>query len=242
MQQNPDIVSNLEGGQLYLAWDDGSRVFFARSTNFGDAWGEIPFPNGSGQTAPSLAIREAINTMGTLVRPAAVFAAWVEDGSVRVARYRVVENAFDPSVTVGPGGEPDIAVTGDRVHVIYSNAAKIYYSRSGDDAVTFSTPREMQGSTTMVATPSVAVDVLNGAVYVGWHALQSAGDSNVYLVASQDRSVNFGGVVRIDDDTQGLNQRNLSLAVDPRDHEVYATWEDRRGGANVYFRFLQMAA
>jgi hypothetical protein len=234
-QQNPDIVSNLEGSVIYMAWDDGSRVFFARSTNFGDAWGEIPFPSGSGQTVPSLAIREAITNMGTLVRPAAVFAAWVEGGSVRVARYRVVENAFDAPVTVGPGGAPDIAVTGDLVHVTYSNAAKIYYASSNDDAVSFSTPREMQGSTTMAAAPSVAVDILNGAVYVGWHAILGGGDSNVYLVASQDRGANFGGVVRIDDDTMGLNQTNLSLAVDPRDHEVYATWEDRRGGANVYF-------
>jgi hypothetical protein len=39
----------------------------------------------------------------------------------------------------------------------------------------------------------------------------------------------------VDDDAQGQNQTNISIAVDPQTGMLYATWEDRRGGANVYF-------
>jgi hypothetical protein len=41
--------------------------------------------------------------------------------------------------------------------------------------------------------------------------------------------------VRIDDDMMGQNQTNISVAVDPQTGEFFATWEDRRGGANVFF-------
>lgn len=47
--------------------------------------------------------------------------------------------------------------------------------------------------------------------------------------------MSFGDVVRVDDDTDGLNQRIVSIAVDERSQELFATWEDRRGGANVHF-------
>jgi hypothetical protein len=41
--------------------------------------------------------------------------------------------------------------------------------------------------------------------------------------------------VRIDDDTRGANQTNVSLAVDERSGLLAATWEDRRDGADVFF-------
>jgi hypothetical protein len=41
--------------------------------------------------------------------------------------------------------------------------------------------------------------------------------------------------VRIDDDPLGQNQLNISVAVDERSGQILATWEDRRGGANVFF-------
>jgi hypothetical protein len=79
------------------------------------------------------------------------------------------------------------------------------------------------------------VDPFSGDVFIAWHAQAGGGDSNVYLAASQDAGASFGAPRRIDDDSQGLNQLNVSVALDPRSGEVYATWEDRRGGANVYF-------
>lgn len=89
------------------------------------------------------------------------------------------------------------------------------------------------------SAPSIAVNQLSGDVYIAWHAKQGAGDTNVYFAASLDNGATFGAVKRLDDDPMGQNQANVSLAVNERSQKIYATWEDRRGGANVYFTWSE---
>lgn len=239
-QQRAALASNLEGSQLYLAWEEGGQITVAQSTNFGETWSALALAPGTARTAPALAIREALfstptdGSAPTEVRPETLFVAWQEGGSVRVARFRAA-TGFEALVTVGTGTTPSLAVGPNTVLVVYENNGSIFHTASSDEGTTFSTPAKVSGDTTNARAPGLAVNPLNEHVAVGWHAQQGGGDSNIYFAASRDEGRTFGTVTRIDDDAQGLNQLNVSLAVDPRSQEFYATWEDRRGGANVYF-------
>jgi hypothetical protein len=239
-QQRSALASNLEGSRQYLAWEEGGRIALAQSTDFGNTWSGIPLTSGGTQTTPAVAIREAVFTTPTdggtptEVSPEYAFIAWQEGGSVRVARYRA-NGGFDAPVTVGSGTAPALAVGPHSVQVVYENGGTILHAASSNEGGTFSTPVKISGDTTNAHAPSIAVHPLSGDVAVGWHAQRGGGDSNVYFAASKDEGRTFGTVTRIDDDAQGLNQLNVSIAVDPRSNELYATWEDRRGGANVYF-------
>ena len=239
-QQRSALASNLEGSRLYLAWDESGRVALAQSTNFGEAWSTVSFPTGGTQSAPAVAIREAVLShpsdggTPTEVSPETAFVAWQEGTNVRVARYRL-DGGFDAPVSVGAGTTPALAVGPHSVQVVYESGGTILHTASSDEGGTFSTPAKLSGDTTNARAPSIAVHPLSGDVSVGWHAQRGAGDTNIYFAASRDEGRTFGTVTRIDDDKQGLNQSNVSIAVDPRSQELYATWEDRRGGANVYF-------
>ena len=239
-QQRSALASNLEGSRLYLAWEENGRVTLAQSTDFGESWSGIPLTSGGTQTAPTVAIREAVLSTPpeggtpTEVSPETAFIAWQEGGSIRVARSRA-NGGFDAPVTVGTGTAPALAVGPHSVQVVYENGGTILHAASSDEGGTFSTPVKVSGDTTNAHAPSIAVHPLSGDVSVGWHAQRGGGDSNIYFAASKDEGRTFGTVTRIDDDTQGLNQLNVSITVDPRSHELYATWEDRRGGANVFF-------
>jgi hypothetical protein len=239
-QQRSALASNLEGSRLYLAWEESGRVALAQSTNFGEAWSAVPFSAGGTQSAPAVAIREAVLSAPpdggtpTEVSPETAFVAWQEGTNVRLARYRP-DAGFDPPVTVGAGTSPALAVGPHSVQVVYESGGTILHAASSDEGGTFSTPAKVSGDTTNARAPSIAVHPLSGDVSVGWHGQRGGGDSNIYFAASRDEGRTFGTVTRIDDDTQGLNQLNVSIAVDPRSQELYATWEDRRGGANVFF-------
>jgi hypothetical protein len=239
-QQRAALASNLEGSRLYLAWEEGGRVSLAQSTDFGDTWGPATVAAGTAQAAPAVAIREAVLSAPTdgsapvELTPETAFLAWQEGTNVRVARYRS-SGGFEVPVTVGAGAAPALALGRESVHVVYESSGTIFHAVSTDQGTTFSTPARLSGTTTNARAPSIAVHPLTGDVFVAWHAQLGGGDSNIYFASSRDKGATFGTVTRIDDDKQGLNQLNVSIAVDPRSQELYATWEDRRGGANVYF-------
>jgi hypothetical protein len=239
-QQRAALASNLEGSRLYLAWEEGGRVFLAQSTDFGDTWGPATVAAGTAQAAPAVAVREAVFTAPTdgsapvEVAPETAFLAWQEGSNVRVARYRS-SGGFETPVTVGAGAGAALALGQETVHVVYESSGTIFHAVSTDQGATFSPPAQVSGTTTNARAPSITVHPLTGDVFVAWHAQMGGGDSNIYFASSRDKGATFSPVTRIDDDKQGLNQLNVSIAVDPRSNELYATWEDRRGGANVYF-------
>lgn len=240
VQQRAALASNLEGSRLYLAWEEGGRVSLAQSTDFGDTWSAPTMVQGTAQAAPAVTIREAVFTQPTdgsapvEVSPEIAFLAWQEGGNIRVARYRS-SGGLEAPVTVGAGAAPALALGPDTVHVAYESNGTISHAVSTDQGATFSTPVQVSGTTTNVHAPSLAVHPLTGDVFIAWHGQAGGGDSNIYFATSRDKGSTFGAVTRIDDDRQGLNQLNVSIAIDPRSQELYATWEDRRGGANVYF-------
>lgn len=71
---------------------------------------------------------------------------------------------------------------------------------------------------------------------MAYHGWRGSGDTDIYLNFTRNGGQTYQAEeTRVDDDPQGYNQSNVSLAVDRRAGQVMTTWEDRRGGANIYF-------
>jgi hypothetical protein len=235
------VASNLEGTRIYLVWENEGSIVLAISTDFGDLWStEEPVAPGAGQTNPAVAVREeVVDEGGNVVVPETVLIAWEQGGRVYLARYLPGTDTFEAPLDVAAGGNPDVAVGPSSIHLAFENGGAIFHSGSPDGGQSFLTPLQISGSTTMAHAPSAAVNDFTGDVYVAWDALLGAGDSNIYFAASTNDGESFDSVVRVDDDPMGQNQLNVSIAVDERSQKIYATWEDRRGGANVYFTWSE---
>jgi hypothetical protein len=237
LQQTAALGSNLEGTHLYLVWDDDGTIVMARSDDFGDTWtSELAIGSG---TAPAIAVRDAVVEDDAVVSPETVFIAFAQGGRVQLARYLPDDDALVDPLDVAAGDQPAVAVGPAAIHLAFEDGGAIHHSGSIDDGESFLEPIAVHGSTSTAEAPDIAVNGFTGDVYVAWHAIEGAGDSNIYFASSFDEGAEFGGPVRVDDDSMGQNQLNVSIAIDARSQKIYATWEDRRGGANVYFTWSE---
>lgn len=235
-QTAPDIASNLEGTRLYLLWVEDDTVQLAVSEDFGESWSTArTVAPGGGQAEPAIAVREAVlDSDGEVLLPEAAVMVWQESGRVWLTRMALDDDRIEGPIEVGAGGEPDVAVGANGAHVAFSDGGAIRHAFVDDREVTATTSTVISGDVSMSGAPSLNVDPFTDGVFVGWHGLRGGGDSDIYMAAALDGRA-FGPAIRIDDDRQGQNQREVSLVLDPRSQTLYATWEDRRGGANIFF-------
>ncbi|UQA57210.1 sialidase family protein [Polyangium aurulentum] len=234
-QGDPDLAANIDGSRLYLAWENGGAVGLAISKDFGDTWAEAKPVSASG-TNPAIVVHDAVvDKDGKVLKPEMLHVTWEEGGKILFSTFDPAEGSYSAPLTVGSGTSPDIALGLDRVHVAYVENNAIQHASALDGAAAFEVPIAISGGLTKTQAPSVTVHPTSGDVIVAWDALEGAGDSNVYSATSKDAGMTFDTPVRIDDDKQGQNQTNVSVTSDPQTGELFATWEDRRGGANVFF-------
>lgn len=246
-QSEPGVASDLEGEYVYLAWEDEGTIKLSISTDFGDNWTTPEAVSaGTGQSQVDLAVREAaFDESGTQTRPEVLLIAWHEGSKVLVARYLPGNDEFQAPAEVQSGGTyiaPGLAVADDVIHVAFAESTEgaIYHATSTDGGASFSPPTKISGSTVEAASPNVAASGLTGDVHVAWHARLGSGNTDIYSTSSFNNGATFGDVVRVDDDATGQNQKNVSVAIDERTQRLYATWEDRRGGSNVYFAWVDV--
>lgn len=239
----PDLAAQRHGYPVFLAWVEAGAVRVARSDDLGDSWSA---PSGVGtpgtQSRPSLAFRDAVlDGDGDVIRPPLLFLAWSEAGNVKLARGTFPDGTdgaleLGAPVDLGTGTVPDVTAGPWSVHVAFQSGTEIRAVRSSADTIAFGAPVRVDTDAGTAAAPSIAVDGAQGWVYVGYHGTRGPGDSNAYANVSTNGGLSFRPAeVRIDDDATGQNQLNVSIAVDDRTGVALATWEDRRGGANVYF-------
>lgn len=235
-QRDPDLASNADGTRLYLVFEDDGEIRLATSDDFGDSWTVRDAPVGAGQHA-TVAVRDAeLGEDDAVLAPELAFLAWEDAGRILVASWDPTLGQLGEPVDVDAGAAPDLAVGGGDVFLAYEQAGGIAVTRSTDEGATFDTPRRLEDGLAQAAAPSVVVDAATGEAWVGFDAVDGAGDSNVYVSPEA-----AAAPVRADDDNQGQNQLEIALAIDPQTGFLYATWEDRRGGSNVYFSVSQDA-
>ena len=248
VQDFPDIVAGKEGVPLFIAWEDGGAVRLARSDNLGDTWGApVTVGSGSGQSRPALAFRDLIEAEdegegeAAVELPPYLFVVYAQDSEIMLVRAAFpagLEGAvqFESPVSLGSGANPDITIGKDLVHVAFENGGTILAVFIDPDSLTVGTPVRVDTASGEAYAPSIAAHRETGDVYVGFDARRESGDTNVYMNVSTDAGQTFlAEEVRIDDDPLGQNQLNIFVAVDERSGQILATWEDRRGGANVFF-------
>lgn len=155
-------------------------------------------------------------------------------------------DAIDSDDTV-EGAVPAVGPNGE-VYVAWSGPRGIEIDRSFDGGLTFGRDRAVtsqpggwdfpiQGFYRANGLPITKVDISggphSGRVYVNWSD-QRTGDTDVYLIASDDGGDTWGPVVRVNDDAlgNGRDQFFCWMDVDPVSGFVYVVFYDRREHAD----------
>lgn len=252
VQANPTIASGWDGTPLFLGWVESGSVLLSRSDDFGASWSSptMLWANGGAESNPNLSFRRRIVETDPdtgelqIVGQPALFATFVVDGQVKILRGDFPtgpENSveFSTAIDLGSGDLPVVTAYADHVEVVYERDAGIWASSSADGGNLFSTAQRIDmasGTGQFSAKPDVIIDPNSDDVFVVFHGQRTQGNTDIYLNYSRDSGVTYQtSEIRVDDDTSGQNQSNVSISVDPRTSHILATWEDRRGGSNVYF-------
>lgn len=240
-QTSPAIASSTDGTRLYLVWQDDDEVVFSLSTDFGDTWEAAqPVVDGAGQAHPDVDVRDGVEDGdGNFIVDEIAFITWEEGGQVWMTRYDPADDEFGDAVEMASGARPTVAVGSETVHVAFEHNDAIYHTLSEDGGRTFDDPVAISSGVDDSSHPALATSVFTGDVFIGWHGYLGSGDSDIYAVRSLDGGVSFENFEQVDDDPGGENQRHVSISLNERGQTVYATWEDRRGGANVYFSWSE---
>ena len=151
-------------------------------------------------------------------------------------------NAIDSDATV-EGAVPAIGPDGT-VYVAWSGPRGIEFDRSTDGGITFGTDRvisdqpggwafDIPGISRANGFPVTKTDIsygpYRGRVYVNWSD-QRNGDTDVFLIYSDDGGETWGPRVRVNDDQagNGIDQFFNWIDVDPVTGVVYVVFYDRR--------------
>lgn len=250
-QDLPDIIAGEEGSPLLVAWEDGGAIRLSRSDDLGDTWRQtITVGSGVEQSQPALAFRNLVEETAvvedgtettTVVEVPFLFLAYARGSQIMLVRAGFLNGlagdaSFDTPLALATGANPDIVVGPSAVHVAFEDGGQIFVVSLDPDTLSLETPVRVDTGSGEADAPAVTAHSETGDVYVAYHARRGAGDFNVYSNVSTDGGTTFGAEeARIDDDTKGQNQLNISIAVDERSNQLLATWEDRRGGANIFF-------
>ena|GEM_PF-4215938 len=153
--------------------------------------------------------------------------------SVRVDDSPAESTQLNPRIAVDTSGD---------VYVVWQDSRSgnwdIYFSKSTDGGVSFSTPNVKVSDEGLFAKfwPMVAVDS-EGNVYIVWQDARNGYDNyDIYFARSTDGGQTFGGNVRVDDsDPNRSAQSYPSIALDSGGN-IYIVWNDERSGdSDVYF-------
>ena len=139
------------------------------------------------------------------------------------------------------GGQSNIAVFGDRIHVVWSDNragtsdSSVYLQTSTDGGTTFGIPILANSATPLgnQTHPAIAVHPVSGdnyEIFVVWEDTwkeDTTGDADIYFSKSVDGGLTFSSRQRVNDDTGAVNQTTPAMAVTP-DGTLYVAWEDNR--------------
>jgi hypothetical protein len=154
-------------------------------------------------------------------------------------------NCLDGDDTV-EGAVPAVGPEG-QVYLSWAGHEQIYFDRSLDGGQTFGADRvvapqpggwsfAVSGIFRANGFPVTACDTSDsphrGRVYIAWSDQRAgAGDTNVYLISSDDQGDSWSAPVRVNDDSSGRHQFFHWLTVDPATGSLYLVFYDRRNTA-----------
>jgi len=233
---------DVSGNSVYTIWSEdktpGSDVIFKASTDNGDNFGaEIILSSKTG-----LATNDSLFPELTTSNSNVVHAVWYDkDASNPPNGVILYKNGgtdganFDANNIIGLGGtdisepNPQIAVSGNDIHVVWETKDKIRISTSTDGGAGFSSQMEI-GDTGLASESSPQVSALGNNVHVVWQD-----GSDIKYVRSTDRGVSFSTASDIGDAGTFLPSSPQITALNP----VYVVWKEEipiPSGADIKFR------
>ena len=162
-------------------------------------------------------------------------------------------NTWNPNLMIGNGSDtlwnfgPHLVLDAfGNIYIGYpvqnqnNNNSDVYFTKSTDGGITFTTPIIVNDSSDVVyqAGGAIAVDSSGQYVYVVWEDSRNGHDEDIYLARSTDGGMGFLPSVRVNDDSDSADQWCPVIACDNSGQNVYVAWQDFRDigyGANVYF-------
>ena len=266
-------------GNVYVSWTDftSSRNFinFARSTDGGITFkapialspqdnsssvqGSVPVVASNGDIYVAFSDgHSAIAGIGIVKST---------DGGVTFSAEHRVAGVTNISTMTGGGGVrtnsfPSMAVDKNGVvHVVYDawshslvDRSDIFYARSLDGGVTFTTPVQLNddNSASTQFLPSIAV-AGDGTIGVKWwdrrNDLTGDGLTDVYMTLSHDGGASFGKNFRVTDENWSFGPIEIGFAggyhgdydgLTADANNFYASWSDERNGeADAFFSQIQ---
>lgn len=269
-------------GNVYASWtyfgaNGESVILFARSTDGGATFLD-PLILSPIDTAGVQSSTIAVAPNGDVyvafedghASPEGISIRKSADGGVTFGGTKTIAT-FNPLTALTGGGGvrassyPSLAVdASNRVHLVFAavasgattDRADVFYVRSSDGGVTYTTARKLNddGTSTSQAFPAVAV-ASDGSVVAKWvdrrNDPANDGLSDVYVAISRDSGTTFGKSIRVTDTSwvygpvepssgEGYHGDYDGLAVDGGN--VYVTWSDERGAdPDVYFAALPIS-
>lgn len=252
----PNIVASNSSGNLYAVWDDDTPgnidILFARSTDGGITWDTtinvsnntdsslVPYaaaadPDNNGIDNVYVVWDQSIITTGeNFTFNSEVFVARSLDGGA----------TFETPVNVTSNADfsesPYIAASGNKVYVVYSEEPEsggnstIFFTKSTDEGVTWTSPFNISGSQGNAHLPYVAVSGSN--LYVVWHALNASSSEtgSIFFAASSDDGASWSSPIIVSDSGFAFPHIAVSVAGE----SVYVVWEDAVGPLDHYDIFF----
>jgi hypothetical protein len=232
-----DPAIAVSGENIHVVWSDdtpGNRdVYYRRSRDNGITWSKQKrLTNNAGDSSlPTVAASGSY-----------IHVTWYDDtaGNDEIYYKRSTDNGVTWSKqkrltqTVGGSWEPVIAVSGNNIHLVYSDNtpgnSEIYYTRSTNNGATWRKAKRLTKNAGLSLEVDIAVSGNN--IHVVWKD-HTPGNAEIFYRRSIDNGVTWGKKKRL--------TRNAGASAFPsvsvRSNKVYVVWEDDSlGNTDIYYR------
>jgi hypothetical protein len=222
---------------IYVVWSDDSagnyEIFFKRSIDGGATW--------AGN-------RRLTNTAGGSFRPAIavdgpnIFVTWHDytPGNAEIFFRRSNDGGVTWSASkrltnnTGNSEDPAIAAAGSSIFIVWQEYtpgnAEIFFKRSNNGGVTWSTSKRLTNNTGNSEDPAIAAAGSN--LYVVWSD-DTLGNHEIFLKRSNDGGATWAGTRRVTNNTG--RSEIPAIAVDGPNISV-AWMDDTPGNREIYFK------
>ena len=239
----PSVAVDIDGN-VHVVGHYGilEPVYYFRSTDGGASFtGPVQINDSTGGSFPLVPLSIAVDRNGVIH---VVWDDYRNGGSPDIYYANSSDGglSFTPNVKVNDsvGTEksqtyPSLAVDNNgNIHVAWldfrSGEADIYYAKSTDGGLSFSTNvkvNDVGAGTARYHDPTIAVDS-QGHIHVVWVAKHGE-IMGIFYAESADGGVSFRPSVRVNDDIGGAGKFASQVTVDSNDL-VHVIWSDKRGG------------
>ena len=235
---NPSIC--VTGPDIHVVWEDERNqdveVYHKCSTDGGNTWG--PDVHVSVMSGPQG--QPSVTAVAGCVQ-----VVWVDFslmGNSEIYFCRSVdagatwESPVQISYAAGFSSNPSIAAQGSNIHIVWQDSRlgwwnnEIFYRRSTNDGVNWSTEEQLTMDTTFSNTPSIAV--VGSNINVVWEDMRD-GNFEIYYKNSTDNGQTWSSDLRLTDDPGDSHYPSVAASGS----NVHITWQDTRDGNDeIYYK------